>query len=89
MPDSTLDLLKAQDVADWREHAGWEMVLAPAIQQHRDLLTRQLVELSLGKQVAGLTLEQVAGKIYGIDWLIKELDTITRRGRTAEGLRPY
>lgn len=82
--DLVLDSLKAQDIEDWKEHVAWEELLEPQLRSTREALTRQLVELSLGKKIEGTTLEQTAGKIYGLDFLFKELEKLLGRGRAAD-----
>jgi hypothetical protein len=81
--DLQIAVLKSTDLEDWKNHIAWDEVIAPALARTRELLTRQLVEISLGKPIPGVTLEQVAGKIFGMDWFLGELDRIARGGESA------
>jgi hypothetical protein len=82
--DLQIAVLKSTDLNDWKDHIAWDEVVAPAIAKTRDLLTKQLVEISLGKSHPGTTLEQVAGKIFGLDWFLGELERIARQGDSAK-----
>lgn len=76
----TLDILKAQDLEDWQQHIGWVEVLEPALQRAKELLTKQLVDANLGKPPEGTTIEQIAGKLFGLQWITLEISRILKQG---------
>lgn len=79
-----LDLLKAQDLQDWQDHIAWEEIIAPEMKKVREILISRLVALNLGQEIKGTTREMVAGQLFGMDWIEKEISKILGRGRTAE-----
>lgn len=94
MPKSNqpfLDAAKAEDTADLLNHIAWTDVIHPALQRERELYTKLLVSSTLGMPVrtasAGgpveLTKEQLAGKIYGIDFITDLLEKILTKGDKA------
>ena len=101
MPSTTTEFLsayKAEDLGDLLNHIGWVEVLRPALVQERDMFSRLLVGATLGTPVrmetrtgpAELTKEQLAGKIYGIDYIIDTIEKILARGdRAVEHLRKF
>lgn len=87
-----IDAYKADDLEDLLHHIAWTDTVQPALRKERDLLTRALVNSTLGLPVQAktssgvveVTREQLAGKIYGIDYITTLLEKILTRGETAE-----
>lgn len=87
-----VDAYKADDLSDLLDHLAWTDTVRPALLRERDSLTRSLVNSTLGlpiqaKTLAGpveVTREQLAGKIYGIDYIVTVFEKILTRGAVAE-----
>jgi hypothetical protein len=87
-----LDAYKATDLDDLLSHIAWTDTLRPALLRERNQLTKSLVNSTLGlpvkaKTAAGpieITREQLAGKIYGIDYIMTLMEKILGRGEIAE-----
>lgn len=74
------------DTEDFMHHIAWDEVILPKLLETREILTRQLVEsvLNPGAQ-NGETREQLAGKIQGIDFVMKLFTNLVKDGREARG----
>jgi hypothetical protein len=87
-----LDAYKAEDLSDLLSHISWIDCVRPALIRERDSLTRQLVSSTLGLPVQAKTLEgtitftreQLAGKIYGIDYIMTLFEKLLQRGDIAK-----
>lgn len=90
-PNPFLAAAQAEDLGDLLDHIAWTEVLRPALLRERDNYTKMLVNSTLGLPVtirteAGavqLTHEQLAGKIYGIDYIIDLVEKILTKGTRA------
>jgi hypothetical protein len=86
-----LEAAKAEDVQDLLQHIAWTETLRPALVRERDMFTKLLVGATLGRPVeirtsAGvseLSKEQLAGKIYGIDYIFDYFEKVLTRGARA------
>lgn len=86
-----LDAYKAEDLSDLLSHIAWTDTVQPALLRERDQLTRALVSSTLGlpvqaktaEGVVTVTREQLAGKIYGIDYILTMFEKLLRRGEVA------
>ena len=75
---------KGIDTEDFLDNIAWKEAILPRLAQQRDALTRLLVDLTLRPAAPNIeSREQVAGKIFGIDWIIKEIEKIVTEGRQA------
>lgn len=82
---------RAQDVGDLLEHIAWAETIRPALIRERENYSKLLVGATLGLPVqaetAGgvvtITREQLAGKIYGIDYILDLFEKILARGDRA------
>ena len=92
MPKSPyLDAAKGEDLGSLLDHIGWTEVLRPALLRERDVYTKLLVGATLGAPVSintssgavTLSSEQLAGKIYGIDYILDVVEKILTRGARA------
>lgn len=91
-PTAYVDAAKAQDLDDLLDHIAWSDTIRPALLRERDTFTRALVESTLGlpiqaKTITGpveITREQLAGKIYGIDYIMTLFEKILKRGEVAK-----
>lgn len=90
-PTAYLDAAKAQDLEDLLDHIAWTDVIRPALYKTRDDLTQQLVSSTLGVPVQIQTItgpvdvsrEQLAGKIFGINYIISMFEKLLQRGEIA------
>jgi hypothetical protein len=79
---------KADALADLLYHAGWDQVIKSKLLKMKELYTGQLVQAVLtntppitdGKET---TREQLAGRVYGIDFVIQTIEDIFRKGDRA------
>lgn len=86
-----VDAAKAEDLDNLLDHLAWTDTLRPALLRERNALTHLLVDSTLGLPVQAKTLggpveitrEQLAGKIYGIDYIMTIMEKILTRGETA------
>ena len=92
MKPSTLDVYKAQDLDSLLDHIAWSDTVRPALIRERDALTLLLVNSTLGLPVQSktatgpveVTKEQLAGKIYGINYIMTLFEKLLQRGEIAE-----
>lgn len=85
------DALKAaqgMDVRDLLDHIAWTDVIRPHLNDAKALLTKRLVDATLNPQKEGTeTREQLAGKLFGINFIENVLEKILREGeRSKEAL---
>jgi len=78
----------AEDILDLEQHVAWQDVLLPKLREHKAFYEKELVGAVLGQKpitVSGqlLTAEQLAGKVYGIDYIIALFTDILKRGEAA------
>jgi len=86
-----LDAAKAEDLGSLLDHIGWTEVLRPALIREKEVYTKLLVSSTLGMPVTittatgpvSLSQEQLAGKIYGIDYILDVVEKILSRGARA------
>lgn len=83
-----MDLVKkvqdANEVFNLLEHVGWVEVIRPKLLKRKEQFATMLVNHLLGQKLPlDLTKEQVAGKIYGIDYIIEEMEFILKQGDKA------
>jgi hypothetical protein len=89
-----IDAYKAQDLDSLLDNIAWTDTIRPALIRERDLLTNALVNSTLGlpvqtKTLAGVaetTREQLAGKIYGINYIMTLFEKLLQRGEAAEAV---
>jgi len=79
------DAAKAEDIFDLLNHIAWTDVLKPKLLSVREQYTKALVNNLLGTPLPkdGPTQEQIAGKIYGIDFMISTIESVLTRGEKA------
>jgi hypothetical protein len=86
-----IDSAKAEDVQDLLSHIAWSDVIRPALVHERDIFTKALVSATLGTPmqvqtnlgVAEISKEQLAGRIYGIDYIFGYLEKVLTQGARA------
>lgn len=89
---SYADAYKAEDLDNLLDNIAWTDIVRPALIHEREQLTKSLVSSTLGlpiqaKTAAGtieITREQLAGKIFGIDYIMNLFEKILTRGEVAE-----
>lgn len=78
---------KGIDTQDFLDHIAWRAVIKPHLEDAKLKLTKQLVDAILvGVPTPDASRERIAGQIFGIDYTIREIENIVRKGREAEGL---
>lgn len=83
-----LEAAKAEDLHDLLNHIAWTDVVRPALLREREVFTKLLVASTLGAPVqvpsssgpVPVTREQLAGKIYGIDYITGLMEKILDKG---------
>lgn len=86
MKNTALSAAQGIDTRDLLNHIAWTDVIKPQITTAKTFLTERLVSATLhGQQPGAETREQIAGKLYGIDYVEKMLEKILREGARAEG----
>lgn len=89
MPDlnTTLKAYQGEDTYDLLNHIAWTDVLKPKLEQHRKYLTDKLVGATLNAQQPGTeSKEQLAGKLYGITFIVTTIEKILKAGSDAKAL---
>lgn len=83
--DIVVTAAKGIDTADFLEHIAWKAVIKPHLENAKEKLTKQLVDAILAAQPpTDASRERIAGQVYGIDYAIREIENIVKRGRDAE-----
>lgn len=76
---------QGQDTLDLLDHIAWTDVLRPKLEQHRKYLTDKLVSATLSApQPNSESKEQIAGKLYGIQFMINTIEKVLRAGANAK-----
>lgn len=91
-PSPFVDAYKAEDLQNLLDHIAWTDTIRPALLRERDNLTKLLVDATLGlpiqqRTVSGpvtISKEQLAGKIFGVDYVFSLFEKILAKGETAE-----
>jgi len=77
---------KGEDTADLLSHIAWTEVILPALQQAKMDLATQLAASHVGANRSNLnapTTEELAAKIYGIDFITRLFERILAQGQQA------
>jgi hypothetical protein len=75
---------RAEDLFDLLEHIAWTDTVKPELLVIRDQHSQALVNHLLGTPLPeGVTKEQIAGKIFGINFIVSKLESILSRGKKA------
>ena len=79
---------QAEDVFNLLEHIAWTETILPKLLAYKEGVERQLIEAVLGQKpqlINGqfLTAEQLAGKVFGINFVVSLLKDILTRGDKA------
>jgi len=86
---SNVPLKAAQglDTQDLLNHIAWTDVIKPKLDEAKLLLTKQLVDATLNpQQPNSQTREQIAGRLWGIDYIITSFEKVLREGARAKEL---
>lgn len=89
MPPQNLALKAAygEDTMDLLNHLAWTDIVRPRLEEARITFTNQLVSATLKPQHADAeTKEQIAGKLYGIAYVIQIFERILKEGENARVL---
>lgn len=83
-PNIALKAAYGEDTMDLLNHLAWTDIIKPRLEEARITFTNQLVTATLKPQVEGAeTREQIAGKLYGITYIIQVLERILKEGANA------
>ena len=79
---------KADATAELLDHIGWTEVVLPKLLKTKDLYTTVLVQAVLSNKPPTMdgqetTREQLAGRVYGIEYVIKLFESILSKGEGA------
>lgn len=77
--EMALSAIQGQDTQDLLNHIAWTDIIKPKLIEAKLFYTNQLVDALLSKH-EGESKEQIAGKIYGIDYVVKVLERILKEG---------
>lgn len=81
------DAAKGQDLSDLLNHIGWTDIIVPELTKVKERYSTILVSKVLGQQDAStLTVEQLAGRIAGIDFVYNLLTKIVEKGEKASDI---
>lgn len=85
MPENlALKAAYGEDTMDLLDHIAWTDVVKPKLEEARKIFTEQLVSVTLRPQKEGTeTREQLAGKLYGISYIINVFEKILKEGHEA------
>ena len=79
-----LAAMQGADTEDFLQHIAWQEVVLPELRKTITILTKQLVDSTLVPSKEGQpSKEQIAGKLFGIDWTIKVIEDIVSKGKVA------
>jgi len=79
-----LEAYQAADLENLLEHVAWTEVLQPKLLELKEQYSIMLVSHDLGEALPGkLTREQLAGRIYGINFILKLIRDVLVRGTAA------
>lgn len=82
--NTALQAAQAEDTQDLLNHIAWTDVIRPQLEDARRAFTDQLVAATLKpQQPMSETREQIAGKLFGITFIINRLERILREGTNA------
>jgi hypothetical protein len=92
LTDRAISVAKAKDLEDLLDHIAWTDTLRPALVDFKNVLASQLVQVTLGHPIevqtssgnsVPISREQLAGQIYGIDWLMKFVERVLDKGHVS------
>ncbi len=76
-----LSAAQGMDTHDLLNHIAWTDVIKPQLLAAKSILTQRLVDATLSPQKEGSeTREQLAGKLFGINFIENTLEKILRDG---------
>lgn len=82
--DLAITAAQGIDTEDWLRHISWTDVLKPRFERDQQLLRDRLVASVLKPASAEAeSREQIAGKLYGINYAINVIEETVRKGRNA------
>lgn len=80
--ETALKAAQGADTQDFLDHIAWTDVIKPKLLETRELLTKELVGAVLSPKPSE-NKEQIAGKIHGIDHVIRTIEQLVREGKQA------
>lgn len=83
-PNTALKAAQGIDTQDLLNHIAWTDVILPKLLEAKSIITSQLVTATLSPSKEGTcTKEQLAGQLFGIDYITKTIEKILREGSSA------
>jgi len=84
LAETALKAAQGSDTEQFLDHIAWTDVIRPKLADMREVLTKELVGAVLTpSSTAAQNKEQIAGKIHGIDFVIRTIEALVREGRNA------
>lgn len=86
--EAHLSTIQGIDTEDFLEHIAWKDLIKPRLLEAKAMLTQRLVASVLNDDSAREAegKERIAGKIFGIDFVIREIEKFVTDGRKARSL---
>lgn len=82
--------MRADDLENLLDHIAWEQTIKPALDKYKQNYQNFLVKSVLGQPIVDratnqiISKEMLAGRVEGIDWLNKFLESVLKRGELAK-----
>jgi hypothetical protein len=81
---SLIRVAQAEDTYDLLHHIAWTDVVLPRLERRKAIYSKMIVDFHLGKPIPQeLTVEQIAGKVYGIEEIISLFEQVLAQGEKA------
>jgi hypothetical protein len=81
---SFIRVAQAEDTYNLLNHIAWTDVILPKLERKKAIYSKMIVDHHLGKPIPqDLTVEQIAGKVYGIEEIISLFAQILSQGEKA------
>lgn len=79
-----INVAQAEDTYDLLQHIAWTDVLKPRLEKEKSNALEQIGAYHLGTKLPeGISVEQIAGRAYGINYVIKLIEVVLSRGAKA------
>jgi hypothetical protein len=84
--DRLVAVAQAEDTYDLLQHIAWTDILLPQLELEKKGALEAIAAYHLGTPLPnGMTVEKLAGKAYGINYVIKKIENVLSRGKKALG----
>lgn len=77
---------QAEDTYDLLQHIAWTDILLPQLEKEKKAALEAIAAFHLGTPLPnGVTVEKLAGKAYGINYVTQKIENVLTRGKKALG----